>query len=365
MKNVLVAVGALASVAVFSSNAWGLILNEGRSRPPVYKPGPRYPSNRTGVFSFSTWATLPPTPTGVAEFLTLRQARTPTPTGVAAGTAPAACYSAWSAWSAALSAVSQRLRQARQKKLSQRPNRFVVPPMPSQSANRFVVPPMPSLQEPRWRWLSAQVTPPKPPNLRSFRGRLISPSRPLAPLGDENRFVPDEIIFEVRNTVPQSAVDDIARQNRLTRISSQRLELIGSTEFRYRIADGRQVPDVVRALEQDLRIASAQPNFIYRLAEDPARNSLSSTQYAVLKMHLPEAHRISTGQGVVVAVIDSGIDSANPETGRFDRRCLRRCRRGGEAPQARNRGRRHHWSTRQPHGRRPGSEAARHSCLRR
>jgi subtilisin family serine protease len=30
-------------------------------------------------------------------------------------------------------------------------------------------------------------------------------------------------------------------------------------------------------------------------------------------MHLPEAHRISTGQGVVVAVIDSGIDSANPE----------------------------------------------------
>jgi subtilisin family serine protease len=131
--------------------------------------------------------------------------------------------------------------------------------------------------------------------------------------GDEKRFVPDEIIFEVRNTVPQSTVDDIARQNRLTRISSLRLELIGSTVFRYRITDGRQVPDVVRALEQDLRIASAQPNFLYRLADDPARNSLSGTQYAVVKMHLPEAHRLSTGQGVVVAIIDSGIDSAHPE----------------------------------------------------
>jgi subtilisin family serine protease len=117
----------------------------------------------------------------------------------------------------------------------------------------------------------------------------------------------------VRNTVPQSTVDDIARQNRLTRISSQRLELIGSTVYRYRIADGRQVPDVVRVLEQDLRIASAQPNFLYRLADDPARNSLSGTQYAVVKMHLPEAHRLSTGQGVVVAIIDSGIDSAHPE----------------------------------------------------
>jgi subtilisin family serine protease len=135
----------------------------------------------------------------------------------------------------------------------------------------------------------------------------------MAAPGDENRFVPDEVIFEVRNTVPASAVDDIARQHRLTRISSQRLELIGSTVFRYRIADGRQVPDVVRALERDLRIASVQPNFLYRLADDPARNSLSGTQYAVVKMHLPEAHRLSTGEGVVVAIIDSGVDSAHPE----------------------------------------------------
>jgi subtilisin family serine protease len=159
----------------------------------------------------------------------------------------------------------------------------------------------------------AQVTPPKPPINNVVPRPPDLPKPPTTATGDDNRFVPDEIIFEVRNTVPQSTVDDITRQNRLTRISSQRLELIGSTVYRYRIADRRQVPDVVRVLEQDLRIASAQPNFLYRLADDPARISLSSTQYAVAKMHLPEAHRLSTGQGVVVAIIDSGIDSANPE----------------------------------------------------
>jgi subtilisin family serine protease len=158
----------------------------------------------------------------------------------------------------------------------------------------------------------AQVTPPKPP-IKPVPRQPDAPKPPLAAPGDDNRFVPDEVIYEVRNTVPQSTVDDIARQNHLTRISSQRLELIGSTVYRYRIADGRQVPDVVRVLEQDPRIASAQPNFLYRLADDPARNSLSGTQYAVAKMHLPEAHRLSTGQGVVVAIIDSGIDSAHPE----------------------------------------------------
>ena len=102
-------------------------------------------------------------------------------------------------------------------------------------------------------------------------------------------------MFEVRNSISASAVDDIARQNRLTRISSQRLELAGSTVYRYRVTDGRPVPVVVQALEQDLRIAATQPNFIYKLAESPAPNSLSGTQYAVVQMRLPEAHRVSTG----------------------------------------------------------------------
>lgn len=139
------------------------------------------------------------------------------------------------------------------------------------------------------------------------------PSLPTAAPGDENRFVPDEVVFEVRNSIAASAVDEIARQNRLTRISSQRLELAGSTVYRYRVTDGRPVPDVVRALEQDMRIAATQPNFVYRLAQSPASNSLSGTQYALLQMRLPEAHRISTGLGVSVAIIDSGIDGTNPE----------------------------------------------------
>jgi subtilisin family serine protease len=153
------------------------------------------------------------------------------------------------------------------------------------------------------------VTPPKPPSAPAQR----PPSLPTAAPGDENRFVPDEIMFEVRNSISASAVDDIARQNRLTRISSQRLELAGSTVYRYRVTDGRPVPVVVQALGQDLRIAATQPNFIYKLAESPAPNSLSGTQYAVVQMHLPEAHRVSTGIGISVAVIDSGIDSTNPE----------------------------------------------------
>ena len=165
--------------------------------------------------------------------------------------------------------------------------------------------PAPQAQRP-----PAQVPPPKPPSKVAQR----QPSPPtLPPASAESRFVPDEVLFQVRNTVPPSAVADIARENRLTSISLQRLELIGSTLFRFRIPDRRPVEDVVRALEQDVRIASAQPNFVYRLAGDQASNSMAGLQYSVSKMQLPDAHHLATGQGVKVAVLDSGIDTAHPE----------------------------------------------------
>jgi subtilisin family serine protease len=268
MKNVFVAVGALASVVVLSGNAWAEC---------CYKGGMSYP----GASSSSSMYQRQPAYHNRGGG------------GIGGGFVGGMIGGMIGALGAGIVASDESKAKYAE---------------PERKRVRAVVKPEP--QKPRVARAAPQVAPPKPPTNVVPRPPE-PPTPPVAPVGDENRFVPDEIIFEVRNAVAQSTVDDIARQHRLTRISSQRLELIGSTLYRYRIADGRPVPDVVRALEQDLRIASAQPNFLYRLADDPARNSL--TQYAAAKMHLTEAHRISTGQGVVVAVIDSGIDIANPE----------------------------------------------------
>jgi hypothetical protein len=78
------------------------------------------------------------------------------------------------------------------------------------------------------------VTPPKPPSAPAQR----PPSLPTAAPGDENRFVPDEIMFEVRNSIPASAVDELPVKIGL-RISSQRLELAGHSVW-YRVTDGGQ-----------------------------------------------------------------------------------------------------------------------------
>ena len=134
-----------------------------------------------------------------------------------------------------------------------------------------------------------------------------------APPAGERRFVPDEIVIEVVNSVSAGQIDALQRRHRLTRIESQTSRLAGATLFRWRIPDRRSVASVVRALEADRTVASAQPNYLFALQQNENRSAGDPAQYELAKLHLPEAHALSYGDGIRVAVIDSGIDAAHPD----------------------------------------------------
>ena len=144
--------------------------------------------------------------------------------------------------------------------------------------------------------------------------RAARPSRPSSvPPANERRYVPDEVVIELRNTVPTAQVDALQRRHRLTRLESQPHQLSGTTLYRWRIPDRRSVPQVVRELERDNVVASAQPNYVYTLQDDATASAGDPAQYEVAKLRLPQAHQIASGTDVLVAVIDSGIDAAHPE----------------------------------------------------
>ncbi len=143
----------------------------------------------------------------------------------------------------------------------------------------------------------------------------------------ETRFVSNEMVFHVPSDVSPQAVDAAARRHGLVAVSSQNLTLSGGTLFHFRIDNGRQVSDVVRDLEAE-NIGVAQPNYVYRLQQDahapaPALPRGDPAQYVVSKLRLPEVHKIATGAGVLVAMINSQVDTAHPDlngtiAGQFD-----------------------------------------------
>lgn len=160
------------------------------------------------------------------------------------------------------------------------------------------------------------------------------------PPGNEHRYVRDEVVIELGGTFTEQQVQTLARRFRLTQVESLPISLTNTTFSRWRIADGRPVPAVIRSLEGDSFVRTAQPNYLYVTAQaetqslsPPTANSGDPAQYALAKLRLGEAHGLSTGDKVLVAVIDSGIDVNHPElagvvAGQFD------ALNSGEGPQA-------------------------------
>jgi subtilisin family serine protease len=142
-----------------------------------------------------------------------------------------------------------------------------------------------------------------------------------APPAGEQSYVPNDVLLTISPSVQIPTLDAMARQHRLTRMESQDFALTGGRLSRWRINDGRPVAAVIRTLMADARILAAQPNYLYALQEDapgqakPERPAAQadSAQYALAKLRLPQAHAISKGDSVVVAVIDTSVDATHPE----------------------------------------------------
>jgi subtilisin family serine protease len=130
----------------------------------------------------------------------------------------------------------------------------------------------------------------------------------------EQRFVRNEVLLNVASGTSVPAVDAIARRHRLTRLDLQSFDVTRRSLARLRINDGRPVATVIRSLQADARILGAQPNYLYALQQGAASPlAAEPAQYSLAKMRLPQAHAITMGGGVLVAVVDSMIDATHPD----------------------------------------------------
>jgi len=124
----------------------------------------------------------------------------------------------------------------------------------------------------------------------------------------------NRIVAEIDGTLSEELADALARRHGLRRLASQAFPLIGATIGLFQITDGRSYEAASRDFAAASGVASVQPDFRYLLQEQKtARTEGDPAQYALAKLRLPEAHTLSHGVNVLVAVIDSGIDARHSE----------------------------------------------------
>ncbi len=153
------------------------------------------------------------------------------------------------------------------------------------------------------------------PRMQAFRRNSGVP-----PAG-EQRYVPDEVLIQLASSnTSEAAADALVQRMGLSRIESYTSN--GITMFRSRIPDGRSVTTVIRSLEAAGFIAL--PNYLYtqlqqRSSPEGQQAAVTSAtggeleQYALAKLRLPQAHALAKGEKILIAVIDSGVDTTHPE----------------------------------------------------
>ncbi len=137
------------------------------------------------------------------------------------------------------------------------------------------------------------------------------------PPPDETRLVTTRWCCRCRATCRRRCWNAILKQHNLTMLASQCLRQGGNAAFRMRHASNQTDRAVISALAAHQIIAAAQANYIYALPETSVQSATSQQgdpgQYMPEKLRLLRAHRMVTGNGMPIAVIDSEIDGAHPD----------------------------------------------------
>jgi subtilisin family serine protease len=161
------------------------------------------------------------------------------------------------------------------------------------------------------------------------------------PPPNETRFLSNEVVFQIGNA-SQQQIDELASRFGLSVGACDQIGMLGRTACNFRITDGRSVRDVIRAIEATKLKVWTGPVYTYDLTQEPAGTTRDAdpnsdmgdpAQYVVGKFQLAESHRLTRGDNVIVAVIDSEIDASHPDlagvvVNRYDAGC------GATAPDA-------------------------------
>jgi thermitase len=153
-----------------------------------------------------------------------------------------------------------------------------------------------------WRWLVATAC----------SALLLGSGQPV--YADEDGYVPGEVLVRLASVSDLPAISAAFNLNLLGQFGSRPI-------YRMAIGDGMPPPVKADALRNDSRVVYAEPNYIVQIPEGRGKRNpwviggdagTVAAQWAPGAIRLSEAHGVHRGAGVVVAVLDTGVDASHP-----------------------------------------------------
>ncbi len=121
-------------------------------------------------------------------------------------------------------------------------------------------------------------------------------------------------------TVVQSAPDRLAalgaaleRDHGVELAAEWPLASISVHCFVFRVPEGQSRAAAVRSLERDARVRTAQPMQTFETLQATNGRDITGLQVALDSLNVMEVHRVATGRGVRVGVVDTLPDARHPE----------------------------------------------------
>ena len=129
--------------------------------------------------------------------------------------------------------------------------------------------------------------------------------------------VPDRILIELLDPDDADEVEEIRRE-----FAGVTIERVGDSAFyALEVPPGTDVEELLKELEGDFRVVDGELDYYGRAPEGGPSDApifgsdlfdAIPTQASLLPLGLDAAHGSSTGAGVIVAVVDTGIDFGHP-----------------------------------------------------
>ncbi len=109
----------------------------------------------------------------------------------------------------------------------------------------------------------------------------------------------------------------IARRNGLTLVDGWPMPLLGVDCYVMSVPEGVKIDDAIAQVQKEPGVAWSQPLQVYEARGSPGATALNDPLFraepAATAWRLADLHRIATGRGTTIAIIDSKVDVTHPD----------------------------------------------------